>query len=81
MDSEELKDKYRGGDAGKWDTQQQAQVLSLCPLNPAACLGRWRDGEALGPGGLSHAESLHTWLSGRPQLSIAMMKAIHQFGV
>lgn len=78
MDSEELKDKYKGGDAGKWDMQQQAQVLSLCSLNLQSV---WADGETLGPGGFSDAESLHTWLSGRPQLSISMMKAIHQFGV
>lgn len=49
MDSEELKDKYRGGDAGKWDMQQQAQVLSLCLLTLQPV---WADGETLGPGGL-----------------------------
>ncbi|GAA6099086.1 uncharacterized [Tachysurus ichikawai] len=47
MDSEELKDKYKGGDAGKWDMQQQAQVLSLCSLNLQSV---WADGETLGPG-------------------------------
>lgn len=48
MDSEELKDKYRGGDAEKWNMQEQTQVLSLCPLSLQPV---WADGEALGPGG------------------------------
>lgn len=48
MDSEELKDKYSGVEAGKWDMQQRAQVLSLCPLTLSPV---WPDGETLGPGG------------------------------
>lgn len=63
MVSEELQDKYRGRDAGKWDMQQQAQVLSLHPITLQSV---WPDVETFGPGGpfpcriISH---LAVWMS------------------